>query len=251
MNRLAIEVESLSVRFGDFFALEGLTFTIPQNRFVAIVGPNGAGKSTLLKVLLGLVSPSDGSAAIFESSPGDVPANWVGYVPQAKTMDRSFPALSLELVLTGLEGSWPWRRKKTNYTRAFAALEQVGAGHLAERPLGRLSGGELQRVYLARSIVREPRVLVLDEPATGIDAVGEADMYRLLEDYQKRSGATFLMVTHDWHAATHHADFVLLLNRKQISFGKPSDALAEENLRLAFGHIGHEHALRFLRDDHG
>jgi zinc transport system ATP-binding protein len=251
MSGLAIHVEGLSVRFGDFLALDNLTFSIPQNRFVAIVGPNGAGKSTLLRVLLGLISPSHGSVEILQTSPSEVPADWIGYVPQVKTMDRSFPALSIELVLTGLIGRWPWGRQKDFQTEAFEALKQVGAAHLADRPLGRLSSGELQRVCLARSIVRQPRIVMLDEPATGIDAVGEADMYRLLEAYQKKSGATFLMVTHDWHAATHHADFVLLLNRKQISFGEPSDALAEENLRLAFGHIGHEHALRFLREDNG
>ena len=87
---------------------------------------------------------------------------------------------------------------------------------------------------------------MLDEPATGIDAVGEADMYRMLEDYQQDSSATLLMITHDWHVATHHADHVLLLNCKQISFGIPQEALNEDCLREAFGHIGHKHDLKFL-----
>ena len=87
---------------------------------------------------------------------------------------------------------------------------------------------------------------MLDEPATGIDAVGEADMYRMLEDYQSESSATLIMITHDWHVATHHADHVLLLNCEQISFGTPQEALTEDCLRKAFGHIGHEHDLKFL-----
>ena len=172
-------------------------------------------------------------------------------MPQAKTMDRSFPALSIELVLTGLKNRWPWRLPKTDRDLAMDALEKVGASHLAERPLGKLSGGELQRVCLARSIARKPKIVMLDEPATGIDAVGEADMYRMLETYQKNSGATLLMITHDWHAATHHADQVLLLNRKQVSFGPPNIAMNEESLRSAFGHIGHEHKLNFLMNLHG
>jgi zinc transport system ATP-binding protein len=129
-------------------------------------------------------------------------------------------------------------------------MAQVGTEHLALRPIAKLSGGELQRVCLARSLVREPRLVMLDEPTTGIDAVGEADIYKLLEAYQKASGATILMITHDWHAATHHANWVLLLNRKQVSFGPPSEALNEDNLRVAFGHIGHTHQLKFLVNSH-
>jgi zinc transport system ATP-binding protein len=140
---------------------------------------------------------------------------------------------------------WPWSRSQLQMRKVDEAMKQVGALHLSGRPLSKLSAGELQRVYLARSMVREPKLILLDEPATGIDTIGEADMYQLLETYQKKSAATIVMITHDWHAATHHSDLVLLLNQKQISFGKPKDALAEENLRRAFGHIGHAHTLKF------
>ncbi len=246
MTKFAVEVENLSVKFEDHIALSDLSMRIPLNAFVAIVGPNGAGKSTFLKVLLGLVKPTTGQVKIFGKTPQQVDPNIIGYVPQFKTMDRSFPALSIELVYTGLSRKWPWRLSTDARKKACQALEQVGATHLATRPIGRLSGGELQRVCLARSIVRQPKLLMLDEPATGIDAIGEEDMYRMLEVYQKQSGATIIMITHDWHAVTHHANFVLLLNRKQISFGPPGKALQEDNLRLAYGHIGHEHALKFL-----
>ncbi|MDZ7339096.1 MAG: metal ABC transporter ATP-binding protein [candidate division KSB1 bacterium] len=250
MTKTAIEVEGLGVRFGEHVALSNVTLTIPENAFVAIVGPNGGGKSTLLKVLLGLLPPSTGTVRIWGRSPEEVPPEWIGYVPQVKTMDRSFPALSVELVMTGLIRRWPWRSARRVRQEAMAALERVGAAHLAQRPLAKLSGGELQRVCLARSMVRRPRLVMLDEPATGIDAIGEADMYYMLEAYQQDSGATLLMVTHDWHAATHHADLVLLLNRAQISFGPPRQALHEDNLRAAFGHIGHAHELKFLMESH-
>lgn len=248
MKAPLVQVSHLSVQFGDYEILSDLNLTIAENSFIAIVGPNGAGKSTFIKVLLGLVLPSGGEVAILGRPPREVSADVIGYVPQMKTMDRSFPALAIELVLTGITRRWPWRLRSTEQSRALAALEQVGASHLAQRPLGRLSGGELQRVCLARSIVRQPRLVILDEPATGIDRVGEADMYRMLEAYQKNNGATLIMITHDWHAATHHADQVLLLNRRQISFGPPAEALSEDNLRLAYGHIGHAHQLKFLME---
>jgi zinc transport system ATP-binding protein len=246
MSEKVVEVKDLPVAFDNHYPLDDLNLSISKNEFIAIVGRNGAGKSTFLKVLLGLISPSRGEVRLFQKSPDNVPPEWVGYVPQVKTMDRSFPALSIELVLTGIDGRWPWRLGKNRNEKAIQAMERVGAAHLAERQISKLSGGELQRVCLARSIVREPKLVMLDEPATGIDVVGEEDLYRLLENYQKENAATVIMVTHDWHAATHHADKVLLLDNKQISFGPPDQALSEDNLRLAFGHIGHKHALKFL-----
>lgn len=246
MTDVPVEVKNLSVKFEDHIALSDLSMQIPHNAFVAIVGPNGGGKSTFLKILLGLVKPTTGQVRIFGKTPQQVDPNIIGYVPQFKTMDRTFPALSIELVYTGISRKWPWQLNKDARKKACQALEQVGAAHLATRPIGKLSGGELQRVCLARSIVRQPELLMLDEPATGVDAIGEEDMYRMLENYQNISGATILMITHDWHAVTHHADYVLLLNRKQISFGSPGEALQEDNLRLAYGHIGHDHALKFL-----
>jgi zinc transport system ATP-binding protein len=114
-----------------------------------------------------------------------------------------------------------------------------------------LSGGELQRVYLARSLVREPRLLVLDEPVAGIDAVGEQDMQRVLEVYRHRTRATVLMVTHDWETAYHHATHVLVLSRRQIAFGPPAAALTDEVLRRAFGHIDHPHGMHLSAEGHG
>lgn len=237
----AVQVQDLSVRFGDFQALQDVSLEAPRSSFVAIVGPNGAGKSTLLRVLLGLVQPERGSFQLFGGPLAALPPEQVGYVPQVKNFDRSFPALALELVVSGIRRAWPFRITPAERTIAEEALEQVGASRLENRSLGRLSGGELQRVYLARSLVHKPKLLLLDEPATGVDAVGEADLYRHLEAYQKRSGATILMITHDWEAANHHATHVLLLNRRVIDFGPPQRVLCPECLSRAFGHVGHAH----------
>lgn len=238
---VALEVQRLSVRFGEFQALEGVSLAIPEGAFVAIVGPNGAGKSTLLKAILGLL-PFRGEVRVYGRPLGEADPLWFGYVPQIKTFDRTFPALALELVATGLRRRWPFRLSPRERAQALEALERVGAEGLAHRPLGRLSGGQLQRVYLARALVRRPRILLLDEPATGVDRVGEVDLYRYLEAYQAETGATVLMITHDWEAA-HHASHVLVLNRRVVGFGPPEKALSEECLRQAFGHLGHVHSL--------
>ncbi|MCA2004341.1 MAG: metal ABC transporter ATP-binding protein [Ignavibacterium sp.] len=240
----AVEVKNLSLSYGDIKILENLNFSVPENSFVSIVGPNGAGKTTLMKILLGLIKDYSGEIKIFEKKPDEINPQMIGYVPQIKTMDRNFPALAIELVASGLLRKWPWSVGGKEKDNSLKALSLVKAEHLAYRPLAELSGGELQRVCLARSIVRNPKLVVLDEPATGIDAIGEADLYNLLEKYQQNSKATVLMITHDWHVAHHHSDFVLLLNRKQVSFGSPEDALSEVNLRTAFGHIGHEHKVK-------
>jgi zinc transport system ATP-binding protein len=247
----AVQLDNFGVRFGEFQALERVTLEVPQGAFVAILGPNGAGKSTLLKALLGIAigtlrdAPTSvsGSVQVFGYRPQNVKAGWVGYVPQVKSFDRSFPALALEVVVSGLRQSWPFMVTQQERKRAEAMLEQVGARHLASRRLGRLSGGELQRVYLARSLIREPKLLLLDEPATGVDAVGEADLYRHLESYQRQSGATVMMITHDWEAAQHHASAVLLLNRRLIGYGLPTDVMCQECLAQAFGHVGHSHGV--------
>jgi zinc transport system ATP-binding protein len=239
----AVACSQLGVRFGDYQALENITLETPAGSFVTLIGPNGAGKSTLLKVLLGVVTPTTGAALLYGQPPQAVGPFEVGYVPQIKTLDRRFPALARELVATGLLARWPWRLRGELRAQCEAALERTGTHHLSGRAIGHLSGGELQRVYLARAMVRRPRLVLLDEPAAGMDVSGEADMYEILEQYQQETGATIIMITHDWEAAQYHASHVLLINRHLIGFGAPNHALRDENLRRAFGHLSHRHRL--------
>jgi zinc transport system ATP-binding protein len=241
----AIECKDLTVTFGMHTALNSINIQVPKGAFVSVIGPNGGGKSTLIKALLGLVRPDSGSISIFGRQASELPAEWTGYVPQTKTIDRTFPALPIELVVTGIKGSWVGRLSRQDREQAMAALERVGAAHLENRPLSRLSGGELQRVYLARILVRKPRILLLDEPATGIDTAGEKDMTRLLEEFRREFDTTILMVTHDWEAAYHHADYVMLLNKSLIGFDKPDKAFSEDSIRTLFGHLGHAHEIFF------
>lgn len=240
----AIHMHRVGVRLGDAPVLEDVTFEAASDCFLAIVGPNGAGKSTLVKVALGLLTPQRGHAALFGEVAGAHPER-IGYVPQLKTFDRTFPASAVELVATGLRRRWPGRVTPAERELARAALSRVGAERLERRQLARLSGGELQRAYLARALVRRPQLVLLDEPATGVDYLAEHDLYDLLERYQADTGATVAMVTHDLAAARFHADRVLVLNRRVHGFGTPDEVLCEPCLEAAFGHHGHHHALAF------
>jgi len=232
----------VTVRRGDVEILRDIDLELGERRFLAIIGPNGAGKSTLVKVLLGLVAPDRGEATVFGRAAGSDPVR-VGYVPQLKTFDRSFPATALELVVSGIRRAWPGRVRRHEHDAACEALERVGAERLTDRPLARLSGGELQRAYLARALVRRPDLVILDEPATGVDFLAEHDLNRLLEGYQRDADATVVMVTHDLAAARHHASDVLVLNRVVIGFGPPERALSGDCLERAYGHVGHGHGL--------
>ncbi len=238
----ALAVTNLRVTRGDALVLDDVSFTLPRERFLAVIGPNGAGKSTLVQALLGLVRPDGGEVRVFDRAPRSEPRR-IGYVPQLKTFDRSFPATALELVVSGARGRWPARITATERDAACAALERVGATRLRDRPLARLSGGELQRAFLARALVREPDLVILDEPATGVDFLAEHDLNHLLEGYQRDARATVLMVTHDLAAARHHASDVLVLNRTRIGFGPPERALTRACLEQAYGHVGHDHDL--------
>ncbi len=250
MNDIAVRAENLSVELDGNTVLDRLDFSLPAGAFLSIIGPNGAGKTTLLKSILGFITPSAGRLEIFDTSPAAPAPGLIGYVPQVKMLDRSFPGRALELVVSGLRRKWPGIVKAAERARALEALESIGAVAIADRQINRLSGGELQRVYLARAIISSPRMVILDEPATGIDAVGEEDMYMLLERYQATSGATVLMITHDLNAVCHLCSHVLLLNRRLIGFGSPHESLSEEKLRLAFGHVGHNHAMLSFGKEH-
>ncbi len=236
----ALHIHHVSVRFGEVEALQDVSFDLSKGEFLAVVGPNGAGKSTLIKVALGLIKPAKGHAALFGADAGRHPER-IGYVPQLKTFDRSFPATALELVVSGLRRRWPARIKREEREKARAALAQVGAEALLSRPLAKLSGGELQRAFLARALVRKPDIVLLDEPATGVDFLAEHDLYDLLERYQTETGATIAMITHDLSAARYHASKVVVLNRRLHGFGSPQEVLCERCLKDAYGHLGHAH----------
>lgn len=233
------EIKNLSVKPGNNVILENINFSISENNYLSIIGPNGSGKSTLLKTILGLLRSSSGTIEFNEFSKHEI-----GYVPQIKTLDRNFPARVKELVASGIKNSWPKLISGTDEKKIRESLEFTGAESLYNRSIEHLSGGELQRVYLARSIIKKPRLLLLDEPATGIDLVCEKDISKNILDYKTSHRALVILVTHDLTAAYEHTDYALFINKHQVYFGKSKDAFTEANLQATFSHFGHSHGYK-------
>ena len=240
-----IKISSLSLMFGPHTVLEDVSLNISKGKFTSIVGPNGGGKSSLIKIILGLIMPSSGGIMIDGYNPQQLESRYFGYVPQLKTADRSFPATAVELVASGIEANWLTRLNGKLLNDSMEALRKVSAENLADKQLSKLSGGELQRIYLARSIARKPKILLLDEPATGIDSASENDLNNILEQIREETHTTVIMVTHDWETAYHHSDKVIILNKNVICSDTPEKAFTDEVLRIAFGHEGHKHKMIF------
>lgn len=239
-----VEVRDLSVLYQEREALSRINFTLDRGKFLAIIGPNGGGKTTLLKTLAGIIQPTGGSVKINGTEAARFPKEKLGYIPQAKRISTTFPATAAELILSGKKRKWSWIISANQKKEILAIMEKLAIRHLYDRQIRQLSGGELQRVYLARAFYRQPEIILFDEPITGLDVKAGEDFYALLEDYQKEMpGATLIMVTHDIQTAFSHASQVLVLNRKQIECGAPATALNEQCLQEAFGHSGHHHSL--------
>lgn len=241
----AIVIQNLWVKYGNTIAISNLTVSIENGIYLAILGPNGSGKSTLLKTIIGLVKPSSGTIKIFGKLTDEADPSAIGYVPQIKTLDKTFPALAIELVLSGLSKNWVFRSSKQDKLKALKILEQLNSLDLAYRHLSELSGGQLQKIYLARSLVRKPKILLLDEPATGVDFVCETNFNSILTDYAEQNKITILMVTHDWTSAYHHSSHILLVNNQLIYYGPKEYAFTDDNIKHTFSHLAHKHNVTF------
>lgn len=241
-----LEVENLVVKLGNEVILEDVSFHVEPGRILTIVGPNGAGKSVLLKTLLGIIPKTSGVIKVQGREVENLTVNGtgVGYIPQRLQFDPTFPLTVRELMLLGVTGDGFVRSSPASLQEVNRALERVGALHLSDRRIGNLSGGELQRVLFAYSIAKEPQILLLDEPATGIDIKGEETFYSLLYQLHQSEQRTILMVTHDLNVVYRYADDVLCLNRRMMCSGPPV-VLTEEVLRQTYGGLTglypHEH----------
>jgi zinc transport system ATP-binding protein len=213
-----IELRDVSVRYGDIPALENVDLTVAPHDFLGIIGPNGGGKSTLLRVILGLVRPDSGVVRIFGESP-ERSRRLVGYVAQRPAFDRDFPASVWDVVMMGrcgLKGLFK-RYDGEDAVAAESALSRVGMLDARPRQIGRLSGGEQQRVFIARALVGEPQLLLLDEPLASVDPSMQTGLYELLADL--RRSLTVVMVSHDIGAVSVHVDSIACLNRRLFYHG--------------------------------
>ncbi len=229
-----IEFKNLSVNLGGVSILESVTANLPMGSSTAIVGPNGAGKTTLLLALLGEIPYSGEIKYSGAAKPR------IGYVPQKLFFDREIPLTVLEFLALGLQRRPLWLGVASRVVRvASELLGLVNATDLISRRLGALSGGELQRVLLAKALARDPELLILDEPAAGVDLHGEMIFCELLERLRNERKYTQLMVSHDLATVSHHADHVICLNGEVITEGEPATVLTPENLAKLFGiHMG-------------
>jgi zinc transport system ATP-binding protein len=229
-------LESLGVTLNGHCVLDDVTLHLHCGELTALVGPNGAGKSTLLRTLLGEV-PHTGEIhflPVFGHGREDAPA--IGYVPQQLDFDRYSP-LSVQDVFSCALSSGPvalWHSGRVRL-KARDALAAVEAEHLLDRRLGRLSGGELQRVLLALSLTPVPNLLLLDEPVSGIDLAGRGLFYRIVSDLRQRFDLSILMVSHDLAGVTEVSDRIIFLDRRVVCSGPPAKVIAHPEVRRAFG----------------
>jgi manganese/iron transport system ATP-binding protein len=215
--------------------VENVDGAVAAGQSVALIGPNGAGKSTLIKAVLGLVPVVRGSISVL-GRPPQTSRRVVAYVPQAETLDAEFPISALQVVLMGRYRQVGWVRRPGAAHRqaALQALEEVGLADRAAARYGTLSGGQRQRVLLARAIAQEPRLLLLDEPFNGVDALSQELLLAALRRL-RAGGAAVVMATHDLGLAHLACDEVCLLNHHQIGFGPIGATLTPELLRATYG----------------
>ncbi len=230
----SIELRGVSVFYGSRPALESVSLSVASGAQVAIVGPNGAGKSTLFKALVGLLPLTSGEMLI-----GGRPVREfreVAYVPQREEVDWRFPVTVFDVVAMGRYGQGRWLRRLSRPDRQMIneAMGQMGVSDLTQRSIGELSGGQQQRVFLARALAQQPRVLLLDEPFTGVDVGTRETTLEVLAGLRSRE-VTALVSTHDLDLAAGRFDEVVLLSGGLVAAGRPEVVFTEGNLQAAFG----------------
>ena len=229
-----IRIENLSVSYKETLALKDISLVLQGPTITGIIGPNGAGKSTLLKGMLGII-PHEGHAFI-DDKEMKKSLKKVAYVEQKIHIDYNFPIKVKECVSLGLYPSIPLFHtlKAKHWEKVAEALEIVGLSDYAERQISQLSGGQFQRVLIARCLVQDADYILLDEPFVGIDSVSEEIIMNTLRDL-KKAGKTVLIVHHDLGKVAHYFDQVLLLNKELIAFGPTKETFTQANLKQAYG----------------
>jgi zinc transport system ATP-binding protein len=249
----AFRLENVTVGYGDIAVLENASLELPVGGVLGMIGPNGAGKSTVLKMLLGRLQPQSGRVEVLGTTAAQARPR-VGYVPQTLTIERNLPATLLELVLTGFVGLLPvWKSPGALHReRALHWCERLRIAELAHRTLRELSGGQLQLGLVARALVREPELLLLDEPTANADVRAEANLFSLLEECCR--DRTAVLVSHDVGVLARHVRSVACVGAGRIVFHDgpeiPDHAL-EEVYGCPVDLIAHGHPHRVLQSHDG
>ncbi|MCI4345766.1 MAG: ABC transporter ATP-binding protein [Thermoplasmata archaeon] len=231
-----VEADRLEVGYGGRPVWQDASFKVRRGELVAVIGPNGAGKTTLFRLLLGLHPSLAGSLTVFGSAPRRGNPQ-IGYVPQRHTIDFETHVRCFDLVRLGFSGhrwGFPLSTRR-EIDAAWGALEAVGGAELADRPLSALSGGELQRVFLAEALVGDPGLLLLDEPLSNLDLRRARRLVALVNEIVRARGVTALLVAHDINPLIPYLDQVLYVANGQVASGPPMEVLTSERLTRLYG----------------
>jgi len=248
----AISFKHIYFSYNGMPVLEDISFDIEPNDYLGIIGPNGGGKTTLLKIMLGLVKPTSGKLLIYDKPPSQN-RKLIGYVPQYSSFDRQYPINVWDVVLMGRLGKTRLFGSYSDIDNRFAeeALDKVAMAKLKKRQIGQLSGGQLQRVLIARALAANPKILLLDEPTTSIDPESETGLYDLLTELNK--SMTIVFVSHDVGAISQNVNSIACLNVKLHHHG--SKDLTPEVIESVYGCpidlIAHGTPHRVLKHHHG
>lgn len=232
---IPLSLYDLTVAYHRKPVLWDVGFDIPAGALVGVVGPNGAGKSTLLKAVMDLIPRASGRIQVFGKS-YQHNRRRVGYVPQRETVDWDFPVDALDVVTMGLysEIGWCFPIRKKHRDIARDALNRVGIGDLAHRQISQLSGGQQQRTFLARALVQDADLYLMDEPFAAVDAATERAIVEILREMKER-GKTAIVIHHDLQTVPEYFDYVVLLNMRVVAHGPTNDIFTPENLQKTYG----------------
>ena len=221
----AVEISNLTVKYPEVVALDDVSFVIKQGDFLGIIGPNGAGKSTLFDSMLGLNTNYTGTIKFFDQDikKSKTYHEEIGYVPQKPEFESNFPATVSDVVRMGL-------RKKSDDKKVDEILQQLMLHELRDRRIGALSGGQLQRVFIAKALVHDPKILILDEPNTGVDQQSINLFFGILKELNSKQGITIIWSSHDLDAVNKLANHVACLNRTLFFHGESEKFFSDDDL---------------------
>jgi zinc/manganese transport system ATP-binding protein len=244
----AIVADGLAAAYRDQLIWRNASFTVNTGEFVAVLGPNGSGKSTLFRILLGLMPPAAGSVEVLGKRPHRGNAD-VGYVPQRRNIDRDLPVRGRDFVHLGIDGT-RWGIELGNnpnyHERVDQAITSVDAQAYADRPIGRLSGGEQQRLLLAQALAGRPQMLLLDEPLASLDLRNQIVIAELVADLARANNLTVLLIAHDINPLLPVVDRVLYVAHGGVAIGKPAEVITTEQLSRLY-----DAPVEVLHDSHG
>ncbi len=234
--RIAVSLSDVTVGYEHNVVFSHLSLDIPVGQFAGIVGPTGCGKTTLLKTILGTQPVFSGDVRLIDYPVSKVPSGTIGYVPQLESVDWTFPVTVEQVILMGLyinNRIWPWPTKEER-ERVHDLADKLGIHDCLHHHIINISGGQRQRAFLARALINNPKLLVLDEPTSGVDIKTQHDVLHLLGDINSE-GITILLTTHDLNAVAAHLPWVICFNNGVVAQGKPRDIFTNEILTKTYG----------------